>query len=31
MVAQSVISTLIYAGLIALLTIKLYKREALLG
>jgi sodium transport system permease protein len=31
MVAQSVMSTLIYAGLIALLTIKLYKREALLG
>ena len=31
MLAQSVISTLLYAGLLALVTIRLYKREALLG
>jgi predicted branched-subunit amino acid permease len=31
MVVQSVMSTLIYAGLIALLAVRLYKREALLG
>ena len=31
MVIQSVASTLIYAGLISLVTIRLYKREALLG
>jgi sodium transport system permease protein len=31
MLAQCVLSTLIYAGGIALLTIRLYKREALLG
>ena len=31
MVAQSVISTLLYALLLALVTIRLYKREALLG
>jgi len=31
MVAQSVASTLIYAALLALVTIRLYKREALLG
>ena len=31
MMAQSVISTLFYAGLLSLIAIKLYKREALLG
>jgi sodium transport system permease protein len=31
MLVQSVISTLLYAGLLSLLAIKLYKREALLG
>ena len=31
MAAQSVISTLLYALLLALVTIRLYKREALLG
>jgi sodium transport system permease protein len=31
MVVQSVLSTLLYAGLISLVTIRLYKREALLG
>jgi hypothetical protein len=31
MLAQSVVSTLLYAGLLSLVAIKLYKREALLG
>jgi hypothetical protein len=31
MVAQSLLSTLLYASLLALVTIRLYKREALLG
>jgi sodium transport system permease protein len=31
MLAQSVVSTLLYAGLLSLIAIKLYKREALLG
>jgi hypothetical protein len=31
MAAQSVVSTLLYALLLALVTIRLYKREALLG
>jgi len=31
MLAQSIVSTLIYAGILALLTVRLYKREALLG
>ena len=31
MLAQSVISTLLYAGILSLITIRLYKREALLG
>jgi len=31
MLAQSVISTLLYAGVLSLITIRLYKREALLG
>lgn len=31
MLAQSMVSTLLYAGLVALITIRLYEREALLG
>jgi sodium transport system permease protein len=31
MLAQSVVSTLLYAGLLSLVAIRLYKREALLG
>mgnify|MGYP000004668225 CR=1 FL=1 len=31
MLVQSIVSTLIYAGLLAAVTIRLYKREALLG
>jgi hypothetical protein len=31
MLLQSVVSTLIYAAILALITARLYKREALLG